>query len=264
MSALPVLMYHHVSPSPGLVTVSPETFRAHIKALAEDGWQSAGLDAVEACLAGLPLAKKTVVITFDDGYLDNAIYAHPVLAEFGFTAVLFLATGWIGDGPLRQGSQPTPEHGECKRRIASGEADSVMLRWSEVEALRAAGTFEFHSHTHTHTRWDKTVADPEARAAALRDDLLASRQTLAARLGTAGRHLCWPQGYYDAQYIDVARECGFDYLYTTEKRINKAGSDPLRIGRIVTKEKGGDWLLSRTRMYSRPFLGQLYVALRGQ
>ncbi len=254
----------HVSPHPGLVTVAPATFRAHIAALARDGWQSAGLEAVEACLAGTPLPDKTVVITFDDGYLDNAVHAHPVLAEFGFTAVLFLATAWVGDGPARSGALPTPDHGECKRRIAAGDADAVMLRWSEVEALRTAGTFEFHSHSHSHTRWDKPVADPLARAAALHDDLLASRHTLARRLGSVSRHLCWPQGYYDEQYIAVARECGFDTLYTTEKRINKAGSDPLRIGRMVTKEKDADWLLSRTRLYSRPLLGQLYVALRGQ
>lgn len=263
MRALPILMYHHVSPAPGLVTVSPETFRAHMRALAEDGWRSAGLAEVAAFFAGQPLPKKTVVITFDDGYLDNYIHAHPVLAEFGLSAVLFVATAWLGDGPARLAPQETPDHAECKRRIAAGTPDSVMLRWSEAEAMRAAGTFEFHSHTHTHTRWDRSVADPAARAEALRADLLASQDVLRQRLGEASGHLCWPQGYYDADYIRVAGECGFAHLYTTEKRINTAGGDIRRIGRIVTKERGADWLLSRVRLYSRPWLGRLYVALRG-
>ncbi|MBL8403008.1 MAG: hypothetical protein JNL16_00545, partial [Dechloromonas sp.] len=37
---LPVLMYHHISPKPGLVTCSPEHFRAHMQWLAENGWKT--------------------------------------------------------------------------------------------------------------------------------------------------------------------------------------------------------------------------------
>ena len=56
--------------------------------------------------------------------------------------------------------------GRRLRLVAAGRADEVMLRWSEIEAMRAAGTFEFHSHTHTHTRWDKECAgDVQAKRA---------------------------------------------------------------------------------------------------
>lgn len=259
--ALPILMYHHVSPSPGLVTVAPDTFRAHVAALARAGWRSAGLAEVEGFFRGAGLPAKTCVITFDDGYLDNFVHAHPVLAEFGMTAVLFLVTGWVGDGPVRAGGAPTPDHSDCKRRIAAGAADEVIVRWSEVEAMAAAGTFEFHSHTHSHTRWDRQVDAGAARQDALAADLRASRRALDTRLGRASRHLCWPQGYYDEDYIRVARQVGFDHLYTTETRINTPAADTLRIGRFVTKEKPGEWLLSRTRLYARPWLGRLYARL---
>ena len=43
-TALPILMYHHVSPNPGLVTVSPAAFRAQMESLAGAGWRTAGLD----------------------------------------------------------------------------------------------------------------------------------------------------------------------------------------------------------------------------
>lgn len=262
MKALPVMMYHHVSPAPGLVTVSPAAFRAQIGALAKAGWRGAGLAEVERFLRGEPLPDKTCVITFDDGYLDNFLHAHPVLAEFGMTAVLFVVTGWLGDGAARGAGAPIPDHNECKRRIAAGDADSVMLRWSEVEAMRAAGTFEFHSHTHTHTRWDRKISDPAARRAALAEDLGHSRQTLAERLGQCSRHLCWPQGYYDQDYLRVAGDAGFDHLYTTEVRVNTPATSSRRIGRFVTKEKPGEWLVSRTRLYSRPWLGALYSKFR--
>jgi len=260
--ALPVLMYHHVSPLPGLVTVAPGIFRAQIGRLAGAGYRSVGADDLAAFLAGRPLPPKSVMISFDDGYLDNYVHAHPVLAEFGFKAVLFVVTGWLGDGPPRAGtSTETPAHDECKRRIAAGRADEVMLRWSEAEQMRAAGSFEFHSHTHGHVRWDRQVADPVARANLLAEDLRLSRAALATRLGGASAHLCWPQGYHDASYRQVAQDAGFDYLYTVEKGSVTPATDRLRIPRITAKDRGGAWLPSRLFLYRRPALAAAYLKL---
>lgn len=266
-AALPVLMYHHVSPSPGLVTVSPETFRDHLAWLKAQGYRSVGAADLAAFLAGRPLAPRSVMISFDDGYLDNYVYAHPALAEFGFQAVLFLITGHIGDGPPRpcQGEggalPPTPAHRQCMACWAEGRADEVMLRWSEVERMAAAGTFEFHSHTHTHTRWDQVEAEPERRRELLRQDLEASRATLARHLGGDSPHLCWPQGYYDDLYQQVARETGFTHLYTVCRGTNTRRTDPQHIRRVVVKDKPARWLGSRLRVYGHPLLASLYTAV---
>lgn len=262
--ALPILMYHHVSSAPGLVTISPATFRAQIASLAREGWRTVGLDGVERFLKGEPLPAKTFVITFDDGYLDNFVHAHPILKEFDMTGVLFLVTGWLGDGPVRAGDVPTPNHNECKRRIAAGDPDGVMVRWSEVEAMAAAGTFEFHSHTHSHVRWDQTVADPVRRGEMLAADLADSRETLSTRLGQASAHLCWPQGYYDGQYVSVARERGFSHLYTIRRSINTPRSSAAAIGRLSVKDRADDWLSRRMNLYASPLLGRAYTFLRGE
>lgn len=262
-AAIPVFMYHHVSPTPGLVTVSPAVFRQHMAALAGAGWRTAGLDDLAAFLAGGELPARTCILTFDDGYLDNFVHAHPVLQEFGLHAVLFVVTGWLGDGPVRQGAAAAHGHGACKEAIAAGRADDVMVRWSEVEAMQSAGTFEFHSHTHTHQRWDRLLPEATARREALADDLEKSRAALAGRLGRATPHLCWPQGYYDDLYRDCAVQAGFKYLYTTEKRVVSRSADAQRIGRIVTKERPGAWLLNRAAWFSRPWLGAAYAWMQG-
>ncbi|EFI3432883.1 carbohydrate transporter, partial [Shigella flexneri] len=44
---VPVLMYHHVSHCPGLVTLSPETFRKQMKWLAENNWKTLSSDELE-------------------------------------------------------------------------------------------------------------------------------------------------------------------------------------------------------------------------
>jgi peptidoglycan/xylan/chitin deacetylase (PgdA/CDA1 family) len=258
--ALPILMYHHVSPAPGLVTVSPQTFRDQIAGMAQRGYRSVGCNDLAAFLAGKPLPEKSVMITFDDGYLDNYVHAHPVLSEFGFTAVLFLITGRIGDGAMRPTGVPA-DHRACMESIKAGRSDDVMLRWSEVEEMRTAGSFEFHSHTHTHTRWDRTEADLSRREQCLVDDLGHSRDILRNRLGTVSSHLCWPQGYYDDSYRRMAKLSGFDYLYTVEKGTCTRTSDPQRIRRVVTKDRRGNWLPSRLWIYRQPALAAAYLAL---
>ena len=176
---LPVLMYHHISPKPGLVTCSPENFRAHMQWLAENGWKTLSTNEFTQVLATGKVPKKSVLVTFDDGYLDNWVYAHPVLKEFGQRATLFLITGWMGEGAVRpHAGQPgvpdVPTHGQAMAAAAEGKLDEAFLRWSEVEAMRDAGTFDFHSHTHTHTRWDREIADQAERDQVLADDLAAS------------------------------------------------------------------------------------------
>ncbi|GAA5784517.1 polysaccharide deacetylase family protein [Chitiniphilus shinanonensis] len=270
--AVPVLMYHHVSPAPGLVTVSPATFAEHMGWLARAGYTTLSTRQFAGFLAGEAVPDKSVLVTFDDGYLDNWVYAHPVLARHGQRAVLFTVSGWVGDGPARPhagndagDSSPlpaTPDHRACKAAIAEGRADEVIVRASEVAAMRAAGTFEFHSHTHSHTRWDKQCADPAEKRARLAEDLAASRADFATRLGGASDQLCWPQGYFDDDYLAVAREAGFRHLYTTVPGANLPGQDREHIHRLVVKDKPASWLASRLWLYRHSTLARLYTALK--
>lgn len=264
-ASVPVLMYHHVSPSPGLVTVTPAHFTEQIARLAASGYRTLDADAFAAYLDGKPVPDKSIVISFDDGYLDNWVYAHPVLKKHAFKALLFVVTDWIKDGPLRPHAgetlslPETPEHNACKQAIADGRSDEVIVRWSEVEAMKAAGTFDCHSHTHTHTRWDKLHSEAGQKRLALTDDLAAARRTLERRLGASSNHLCWPQGYFDQDYLDAAHAAGYRHLYTIAPGANCPGQDRDRIRRIVVKDKSANWLLSRLWIYRRPKLAAWYV-----
>lgn len=264
---LPVLMYHHVSPSPGLVTCSPENFRSQMAWLAAKGWKTLSAEEFAAAIDSGNIPRKSVFITFDDGYLDNWVHAHPVLQEFGLKASLFLITGWIGDGPVRPhagqaGVLELPDHRQAMAAKAQGRLDEAFLRWSEVEAMVAAGTFDFHSHTHSHTRWDRTIADQSARDEALADDLQSSLATLKARLAGVSPHLCWPQGYFDPAYQRIAKDAGFTHLYTTEPGVVRAGVDLARIPRLVVKDKPASWFSRRLGLYGNPLLSALYLGLK--
>jgi peptidoglycan/xylan/chitin deacetylase (PgdA/CDA1 family) len=261
-------MYHHVSPNPGLVTVSPKVFRRQMAHLAKAGYRTLTADAFLACILGAqPVPRKGVLITFDDGYLDNYVHAYPVLKRYGLRATIFLVTSWIHDGPARghadsDTSLPeTPNHHACRRAIAEGNADDVMLRWSEVEAMQ--GTVEVHSHTHTHTRWHELYPTTSRRLELLQQDLVKSRTVLQERIGSPSRHLCWPWGYVAEGYPRVAVAAGFRAQYLTQKGINTVGTKPAEIGRVVIKDRADSWFSSRVWLYRKPRLGRLYLWLRG-
>ncbi|HEU0230499.1 MAG TPA: polysaccharide deacetylase family protein [Burkholderiaceae bacterium] len=260
---VPVLMYHHISPVDGMITTSPVNFELQLAWLARHGYRSMSSAEFAAHLGGQAAPPRSILITFDDGYLDNWVYAYPLLRKYGFSAMIFLITSLIGDGPARphlgQGGLPeTPSHRDCGQRIQAGDADSVMLRWNEVLAMRDSGVVEFHSHTHTHTRWDKSPRAAEKNQLMTRE-LMDSRATLEARLGSVSDHFCWPQGYFDADYVGIAHQAGFRYLYTTRAfGQNRPGSDPASIHRFAVRNTGGASLGRRVRLAANPVLGPLF------
>lgn len=268
--AIPVLMYHHVSPSPGLVTVTPENFDSQMAGIAQKGYRTLAADEFLDIVEGRgAMPARSVFITFDDGYLDNYVYAWPILRRYNLRATIFAITGRIGDGVARAcaGSSavppPTPDHRSCGAAIAENRADGVMLRWSEIEKMEQSGTVEIHSHTHTHQRWDQLFPVAAARVAAVAEDIGRSRQELEKRLGKRSLHLCWPWGYFEPDYLDAATQAGFSALYTVERGVAVAGQDPRRIPRVTTKNRPGAWLNSRLAIYRHSWLARFYIRLRG-
>jgi peptidoglycan/xylan/chitin deacetylase (PgdA/CDA1 family) len=274
-SAVPVLMYHHVSTSPGMITVSPEHFAEQMAHLAQAGYRTLGAAQLAAYLAGEDMPEKSLVITFDDGYLDNWVHAHPVLELHGFTALCFLVSSWPGAGGVRpNASNAAPgalprllDHHAGERAIESGHADDAILRWSEIDAMRDAGTFEFHSHTHSHVRWDQVAPSRSSKRDSLRDDLSLARETLAQRLGSVSDHLCWPQGYYDDDYREIARDAGFKHFYTCHVGTNTRSGNALpsserSINRLEVRDRPASWLASRLWVHSRPLLSRAYLSIK--
>lgn len=236
-----------------------------MQALANEGYSTLTADQFLGFLRGHnDVPARSVLITFDDGYLDNYVYAFPTMRRLCLHGVIFAVTSWIGEGPARTGQTlPCPNHKTCKAAITRGDTDQVMLRWSEIKEMEAGGAIEVHSHTHTHTRWDKQISNPQARLEKIREELADSRATLEAQLGRHSRHLCWPQGYFQPDYQEVARTLGYEVLYTTRRHLNTPKTSLQNIGRIVVKDKDGKWLSSRLRLYRTPLLGRLYTWIRG-
>jgi peptidoglycan/xylan/chitin deacetylase (PgdA/CDA1 family) len=87
-----ILCYHRVfapETDPHLLSVSPEWFRAQMEVVRQRG-RPLAIDA----LSKLP--SRGIVVTFDDGYLDNLENALPILRATEIPATIYIATGNVG------------------------------------------------------------------------------------------------------------------------------------------------------------------------
>lgn len=78
-----------------------------------------------------------IVITFDDGYLDNWIYAFPLLKKYSLKATIFVS----------------PEFVDGRDIIRSDDSAPGFLSWSEMREMAASGLIDIQSHTLTHTKY---------------------------------------------------------------------------------------------------------------
>ena len=95
-----LLLYHRVCRpafDPWGIAISPEDFAAQMSWLARYRRPMSMADFVE-CLDQGRMPRGAVGVTFDDGYVDNLLYAKPILKKYRIPATLFVATGFVTSG----------------------------------------------------------------------------------------------------------------------------------------------------------------------
>ena len=89
---VPILMYHSIlkdSARQGKYVISPAVLAADLDALQAKGYTAVTVSDLLAYVQdGADLPEKPVMITFDDGYYNNYIYAYPLLKQRGMKAVV--------------------------------------------------------------------------------------------------------------------------------------------------------------------------------
>ena len=94
INGVPVLLYHNIMPGGSAgdrSTVTLDQLREQLNYLKANDFVSLSLNKFLSIISGKePAPKKSFLLTFDDGYLNNLKYAYPMLQEFGWHATFFL------------------------------------------------------------------------------------------------------------------------------------------------------------------------------
>ncbi len=205
---IPVLMYHHVdySPEPSGVYVRPETFERQMEFLKVHRYRVTELsEIIRLIKTGQNIPRKTVVITFDDGYLDNFQNAFPVLKKMDFPATIFMISsnvnhqGWLSEEDLR---------------ILDGSRITIG------------------SHTAHHAFL------PGVRLADANTELIDSKKELEKILGHPVTLFSYPAGGLTSGIEALVKETGYEGAVTTNYHKNR--HDPYALHRIKITDAAGN------------------------
>lgn len=229
-----ILMYHRVVPvgnhSEPTWNVTPDVFEDQLRGLLRRGYEPLQLSALLRLVAnGQPIPPHSFVVTFDDGYANNAQFATPVLKKLNVPATVFLATKYL------ESNQPFPfddwqEKGSRGVDASTWRAATI----AECEQMLESGVIEFGSHTHTHE-------DFRERPDAFEVSLLQSLEVLDQRFGIKQPTLSLPygivnQGFAGPSYFDISRELGCTCCLTTEEELVDVAASPFGWGRFIAEQ----------------------------
>lgn len=229
---VPVLMYHYITPKqynqePGNKSIiNLEAFEAEMAYLHEQGYYTASLSELEQYVRGqISLPAKSVVITFDDGYQNNYIYAYPILKNYGFKAAIFVIGSKI--------EAETQTFDPTKKTYLSKE---------EIHAAR--DVFEFHSHTYNlHYKGFKKCGVPSS--AGLDSKLIQADIDKMKETGVDSPYFAYPYGEKSRQMIYELQENGYRMAFTVRQGFVKPGDRLMALNRLtVTSDTDMEKLLT--------------------
>lgn len=217
--SIPILMYHQVSREPHpkfqKYSVTPKIFSAQMKLLKLFGYTSINLNNYIECRKGqINLPSKPIIITFDDGLQESIDNSVPILEEYGFSAVYYIPTNYVG----KTSSWLAPELG----------IEFPIISWQTIKILDTNG-FQIGGHSMTHPHL-ANLSEEQCYS-----ELLGSRKNIEDRLGHEVLHMSYPYGSFDKRVLTIVAKSGYHTACSVMPGIVSLKNDPYLLPRITIK-----------------------------
>lgn len=188
---VPVLLYHHTEPyaqakteGHASLTVDSGWFEKQMQYLSEHGYNTISAeDLVNALLSHQQLPGKSVVVTIDDGYLDNYQYAYPIARKYNIKLNLMIPTGLLG----------VPGY----------------MNWGQLKEMAGSGFVYVYNHTWSHYSLGKTTLEKAQQEIGTAD------KQLKDQLGKKVDIFTYPYGSTSPTAIQVLKQEGYKGAFTT-------------------------------------------------
>jgi peptidoglycan/xylan/chitin deacetylase (PgdA/CDA1 family) len=196
-SEISILAYHSVESSCSIdrYSVSTTEFRRQIDYLMRN-YHVVSLGEILDFLEGKRrLPRKSVAITFDDGYLDNYVNAYPYLKKRHLPATIFIATAYI------------------QKKLHLGKW-LPMLSWNEIVEM-INNNINIGAHTAGHADLCRIDIQSAKR------EILESKIKIEKETGKKVDYFSYPYGRYRNDVINLVRHLGFRCAFGGEGVIKK-------------------------------------------
>ncbi len=188
---VPILMYHSLDAAKidTYSAVAPEVFYRQMESIKHWGYHVLSLaDYCRLLKDGGKIPRNSVIITFDDGLIDNTAAAE-ILEEFDFPATFFLIANKLG----------TPGY----------------LAADTVSEIIAQSRVSIGSHTLNE------VYLPEAVPGVLEEEIAGSKIKLAEQFGRTIEIFSYTIGGFNEQIIDEVKAAGYVCACTTNRGFDR-------------------------------------------
>ena len=201
-SGIPILNYHQINDvDENMLTVSTTEFETQMAWLEGNGYQTITVSELLDFLEGKgSLPERPVLITFDDGYIDNYQCAFPILKKHNMKACIFLISEYVSLYPN-------------------------YLTWEQLAEMQASG-IEFGSHTVDHNVL--TELSPNS----VNHELADSKNLLEKRLGRRIDVLAYPCGYTNEYIKSRVNASGYRAAFTVNLGNVHPGDDLYALNRV--------------------------------
>ena len=199
---VPIMMYHNINytSQPLDNMVSPENFAWQMSYLKKHGYRILSLDElVNGLREKRSFPRKTVVITFDDGYEDNYQYALPVLKKNLFPAIFFIVTETV--------EKPG------------------FMSWEQIKEMEKSGMV-FGSHTCNH------IYLPAVDENQQHYQIQKSKEIIEENLGHPIYYFAYPVGGFTEPIKAMIRQAGYQGACTTNRGYYRLNQNPYELKRI--------------------------------
>ncbi|MDR3644504.1 MAG: polysaccharide deacetylase family protein [Clostridia bacterium] len=237
---LPIIMYHEIRAyNNNRMAISPYEFESDLRYLQRNGYTTITMtDLIHYVYDDMPLPEKPIILTFDDGYLNNYAYAFPLLKKYHMTAVLSV----IG------------KNADDFTRVPDKNLDYSHATWDQLAEMARSGCFEIQNHTYnmhtiTYKRYGcaKNAGESEEHyEKALTDDLMRCQQEISDNLGTVPNTFTYPYGNVSSDSLAIIKKLGFLASLSCKYGINLIDRNPDGLYCLMRISRYHDVSLSKT------------------
>jgi len=153
-----------------------------------------------------------ILITFDDGYRDNYLYAWPILKRYRFPAVIFLTAKYIGSEYKKERFKSLP----WRRDYLNREEIREMVK----------GGISFGAHTMTHPHLLQIPLEEVEK------EIKESKTVVSELTSKPTEAFCYPYGEYNTSIVELVKKSGFKCAFSVTPGVNYPGEDVFQIKRI--------------------------------
>lgn len=219
---LPIIMYHGIlksGKSLGKYVISEAEFEEDLQYLTKNGYTTVVMqDVIDYVKNNKPLPQKPIMLTFDDGYYNNYVYAYPLLQKYNCRMVLSPIGRWTDVY-----SQQTDEH-----------VNYAHVTWTQLKEMKESGLVEIQNHSYNMHSTDagrkgskkKAVESIAEYRAIFSEDVNKMQELFKEHLdGYAPKAFTYPFGAISKESLPILKELGLEAALTCEGRVNVLSHD---------------------------------------